>query len=212
MVKDPWKDSQTDREEIEAFSVTLDKWVKSKDTKTVASLSSVFGEKTFAITFLLLIAFPALPVPTAGVTHVFEVIVMLLCLQLIIAKKALWLPQKWKNKHLGKIMEEKVVPKLIKYISKLEKISKPRMSKFLASTIGTSVFGILVLAFTLTAFLAPPLSGLDTLPSIAVLLIALGIILEDILFVAIGTIIGAAGMAVTIFIGQLVVDFFARLF
>lgn len=199
-------------DEMEPFSKQLDTWLVSPGHNTVHSLSEVFGEKTFAITFLLLMAIPALPIPTGGVTHVFEVIVMLLSLQLIIAKKELWLPEKWRNKKLGSSMEEKAIPKLIKIITKLEKISKPRMSKLLTSKIGTSVYGTLVLAFTLTAFFAPPFSGLDTLPSIGVLLLSLGIILEDILFIIFGSLIGVTGMATTFFLGELVVDFVKGLF
>ncbi|MFZ1821192.1 MAG: exopolysaccharide biosynthesis protein, partial [Acidimicrobiia bacterium] len=135
----------------EPFSETLNKWLKSEHVNNVASLNDVFGEKTFAITFLLLMSFPALPIPTGGLSHVFEVIVMLLSLQLIIGRKVLWLPNKWKNKHLGKNMEEKAIPILIKYITKLEKISKPRMSIFLDGKVGTSLFGIIIFSFTLVA-------------------------------------------------------------
>ncbi len=196
----------------EPFSETLNKWLKSEHVNNVASLNDVFGEKTFAITFLLLMSFPALPIPTGGLSHVFEVIVMLLSLQLIIGRKVLWLPNKWKNKHLGKNMEEKAIPILIKYITKLEKISKPRMSRFLDGKVGTSLFGIIIFSFTLVALLAPPFSGLDTLPSIGVIVIALGIILGDILFVIVGMIIGTSGVAVTYFIGEIVINFIKGLF
>ncbi|MFZ1821928.1 MAG: hypothetical protein WAU72_09075, partial [Acidimicrobiia bacterium] len=60
--------------------------------------------------------------------------------------------------------------------------------------------------------LAPPFSGLDTLPSIGVIVIALGIILGDILFVIVGMIIGTSGVAVTYFIGEIVINFIKGLF
>lgn len=41
--------------------------------------------------------------------------------------------------------------------------------------------------------LSPPFSGLDTLPALGAVAIALGIILEDLLVVAIGVALGAAG-------------------
>ena len=196
----------------EPFSITLKKWLDSDHVSNVESLSTVFGEKTFAITFLLLMSIPALPAPTGGLTHVFEIIVLLMSLQLVIARKNLWLPKKWKKKPLGKSMEEKAIPKLIKYITKLEKISKPRMSGFLESRMGIQIFGLLVSVFTVTAFFSPPFLGLDTLPSIGVIVISLGIILEDIVFVIIGSILGTSGVLMTFFLGKLVVDFIGGLF
>ena len=56
----------------EPFSETLNKWLKSEHVNNVASLNDVFGEKTFAITFLLLMSFPALPIPTGGLSHVLK--------------------------------------------------------------------------------------------------------------------------------------------
>jgi len=198
--------------EEEDFSVTLDKWLKGDTDKTVSGLSSVFAEKAFAITFLVLMSIPALPLPTGGLTHVFEVIVMLLCLELIAQQRVIWLPKKWKNRHLGKIMEEKTIPKLITIIRKLEKISKPRMSLLIESRIGTTIFGLIVFGFTLAAFLAPPFSGLDTLPSIGVLILCLGVIFGDIIFYIAGIIIGTTGVGITLFLGQAAFDFIKGLF
>lgn len=198
--------------EEEEFSVTLDNWLKSDEDKTVASLSDVFAEKAFAITFLILMAIPALPAPTGGLTHIFEIIVMLLCLELIAQRRSIWLPKRWRNKHLGKLMEEKTIPKLIKFISKLERFSKPRMSRFIESRIGTTIFGLLVLGFTVDAFFAPPFSGLDTLPSIGVLILSLGVIFGDVIFYIAGSVIGSAGVFVTVFLGQAAFNFIKDLF
>ncbi len=41
----------------------------------------MFGEKGFAILLALVLSAPALPVPTGGATHVFEIISVLLALQ-----------------------------------------------------------------------------------------------------------------------------------
>lgn len=198
--------------EEQDFSITLEEWLKSDSEKTVSSLSSVFAEKAFAITFMILMAFPALPIPTGGLSHIFEIMVMLLSLELIAQRRVIWLPKRWENKRLGSIAEEKTIPKLITIIRKLEHFSKPRMSPTIESRIGTTIFGLLVFGFTLAAFLAPPFSGLDTLPSIAVLVLSLGVIFGDMIFCIVGTIIGVSGVAVTVFLGQVAVDFIKGLF
>ena len=61
---------------------------------------------------------------------------------------------------------------------------------------------MVVLGLTLTAFLAPPFTGLDTLPSLGIVLISLGVLFEDALLALIGLIIGAAGVLLVIVLGR----------
>jgi hypothetical protein len=53
-------------------SVQLERWLQSDGEQTVGSLVKLFREKSFAILFVLLLGVPALPLPTGGATHVFE--------------------------------------------------------------------------------------------------------------------------------------------
>jgi len=59
------------------ISDQLQHWLSSDGEKTLGSLIDVFEEKSFAILFVFLLGVPALPLPTGGVTHVFEVIAVL---------------------------------------------------------------------------------------------------------------------------------------
>jgi hypothetical protein len=51
------------------------------------------------------------------------------------------------------------------------------------------------------AAVAPPFSGLDTLPALGAVVIALGVILEDILVVGVGMLIGTGGVVLIISVG-----------
>lgn len=187
------------------FSDELEAWLKSSNPKTLSTLSDVFAEKSFAVLFLILLAVPALPVPTGGLTHIFEIIAMLVALQVIVGCSRLWLPDRWKNLPLGSIMEARVLPALIKYVRKLERFSRPRLNGLLGNKFAFGFFGLSVLIFSLAAFLAPPFSGLDTLPALAVVMLSLGVILEDIVLSLIGMVIGITGIAVIISLGRIVV-------
>jgi hypothetical protein len=66
--------------------------------------------------------------------------------------------------------------------------------------------------FTVGAALAPPFSGLDTLPALGVVLIALAIILEDGAFVVAGAVVGLAGLALIVTVGSAIASAFRRLF
>jgi hypothetical protein len=52
------------------FSKQLEKWLKGNQPKTLRQAREVFGSKSFAALFVLLMITPALPIPTAGITHV----------------------------------------------------------------------------------------------------------------------------------------------
>ena len=76
------------------FSEQLHKWLKSSAPNTTFQLQKVFGRRSFAIVYILLLVLPALPIPTGGITHVFEIICMLLALEQIIGLQSVWLPKK----------------------------------------------------------------------------------------------------------------------
>ncbi len=188
-------------EEPEPFSKVLQKWLKSGDDKTLKGLTTVFAEKSFAILFLILLALPALPIPTGGLTHVFEIIAALVCLELIVGRKYIWLPKRWLKIDVGKLMSSSAINKLIGVIKWFEKFSRRRFGSILTMRPVLSLIGLVVLTFTVAAFVAPPFSGLDTLPALGVVVIALSLILEDIAFLIAGIIIGVAGIALEISAG-----------
>jgi hypothetical protein len=188
--------------EPEAFSATLEHWLKTSHDRTLAGLIEVFQEKAFGIIFLLMMALPALPLPTGGVTHVTELITMLGALQLVIGRKTIWLPHKWLKKDVGKFLEGKAVQKLIGVIKWFEKWSRRRLAGFLANRITLAFIGLIIFLLTLAAFGAPPFSGLDTLPALGVVVISLALILEDILLVVLGIIIGVVGIGVELAAGK----------
>jgi hypothetical protein len=188
------------------FSDQLEVWLKGKQTKTLASLEAVFRDKSFAIIFLLLMILPATPLPTGGITHVFEVIVLLLCLELIAGFKAPWLPKKWKHMHLGKVMTGKVIPVMMRRIRWFEERSSARGRAVFHLPLFDRVIGLVIFVLTLGALLSPPFSGLDTLPALGVAIISLSLILEDFIMLVVGTIVGVGGVALTITLGAALVE------
>jgi len=180
------------------FSVELDNWIKHGKDKSLSGLVNLFAEKSFAIIFLILMALPALPLPTGGITHVAEVIVMLVSLQMIIGRKTVWLTKGWGKINAGKYLSGKAGSKLLSIIRWFEKWSKQRMAGQINNRMSISIIGLIVLLLTISAFVAPPFTGLDTLPSLGVVVIALGLILEDILPVLAGMLIGIVGVVLEI--------------
>ncbi|MEK7059415.1 MAG: exopolysaccharide biosynthesis protein [Patescibacteria group bacterium] len=196
----------------EPFSEILHAWLKSNEDKTLGGLSAVFAEKSFAIIFLLLMALPALPIPTGGITHVTELIAMLVCLELIVGRRVIWLPKKWLEVDVGKVLSAKAIGRLIAVIRWFEKFSRRRLGGLLTLRPVLSLIGLVVLLFTVAAFVAPPFSGLDTLPALGVVIISLALILEDMAFLVAGVLIGCTGIALEISAGAALYSGFTHLF
>jgi hypothetical protein len=182
----------------------LEGWLRGDGPRTLGSLIELFGEKSFAVVFVLLLALPALPLPTGGATHVFEAIAMLLALELIVGRRTIWLPGRLRRRDLGGLAEGRLAARLLKIIRRLERFSKPRLGRLLRQRLAGVAFGAIVLALSVTAFVAPPFSGLDTLPALGIVVLSLGILFEDVVLAAAGTLIGALGAVVVIGLGSLV--------
>ncbi len=182
----------------------LERWLGGDQPKTLGSLVDVFVERSFAIVFVLLMALPALPLPTGGVTHVLEVITMLLALELIAGRRDIWLPARFKRLELAGGKREQALGVLLRRIRWLERFSRPRGRWLFGHRVSGMVFGLATFGLTLPAFLAPPFSGLDTLPSIGVVVLALGVLLTDAVLAAAGLLIGTLGVVAVIGFGNLV--------
>jgi hypothetical protein len=193
-------------------SDSLESWLQGDSDKTLGSLVELFEEKSFAILFVVLLGVPALPLPTGGVTHVFEIIAVLLALQLIVGRDEIWLPERWRKIEIAGPKQQKFIAGLMRLIRRLERFSRPRLTFLFDHRLSTIVFGLLVLAGTLGAFLAPPFTGLDTLPSLGVVLLSLGVLLEDFFIVVVGLVVGCAGVLLELVLGRAAVHGIGSLF
>jgi hypothetical protein len=185
-----------------SVSADLRRWLDGDGEKTLGSLVQMFGTRSFALLFVLLLGVPALPLPTGGATHVFEVIAMLLALQLVVGRDRIWLPQRWWRLELAGDRQQRFLASLMRLIGRLERISRPRLRFLFDHRLSNSIFGLLVLGGSLAAFLAPPFTGLDTLPSLGVVLLSLGFLLEDFLVVIAALIAGVSGVVLEIVLGS----------
>ena len=194
------------------FSDELEEWLTSDGDKTIGTLVDTFRDKSFAILFVLLLGVPALPLPTGGATHVFEIIAVILALQLIVGRKKIWLPDRWRALELGGPRQQKFVTGLMKLIRRLERISRPRLRFLLDHPLGNQVFGLLVIGGSVGAFFAPPFTALDTLPALGVVLISLGVLLQDALVAIVGVVIGVVGVILEIVLGAAAINGIRSLF
>jgi hypothetical protein len=89
-----------------------------------------------------------------------------------------------------------------------ERVSRPRLAGLLEQRVVSMAFGATVFGLALTAFLAPPFSGLDTLPALGIVVMSLGMVLADAVIVGVGLGIGVTGVLLLVGLGSAI----ARLF
>lgn len=75
-----------------------------------------------------------------------------------------------------------------------------------------AITALIIIGLTTIAFFAPPFSGLDTLPAMGVVLIALSLILEDIILYVLGIIVGSGGILLVASLGTAVFQGIKHLF
>jgi hypothetical protein len=187
------------------FSDELEEWLRSDGPKTLGALGELFEEKSFAVTILMLMFVPALPLPTGGVTHVFELITVLLAAQMLVGRRTIWLPERWARRELGATMTGKAIPFVIRWVRRVERYSRPRWAALFHQRWMLPVFGLIFIALAVAAGLAPPFSGLDTLPAMGAIAVALAIIFEDVLLLAIGFVLGTTGVVLIVTVGAALV-------
>jgi hypothetical protein len=186
------------------LSVRLEAWLLGPGGKTAGDLIQAFGRQTFAVLFVVLLAIPALPVPTGGLTHIFEVIAMLLSLELMVGRRDVWLPDRLCRRELPALGRPAFANRLVRRVRWFERFARARGARLLALRISSIGYGGAVFVLSLAAFLAPPFSALDTLPALGVVVLSLGVLFEDALIAATGLAIGAAGIAIVVGLGHVI--------
>lgn len=183
------------------FSEQLEGWLRGDAPKTLGSLGSAFGEKAFAVMILLLMFVPALPLPTGGISHAFEVIAALLAAQMVAGRSTIWLPARWRARPLGALATGRAIPVIMRWTRRLEKLSRRRGTRLMQRRSFQRLVGLLLIGTAVTALFAPPFSGLDTLPGLAAVAICMGVVLGDLVLVGVGVVVETAGAVVVLTIG-----------
>lgn len=196
----------------EDFSTQLERWLQSDSPKTLGALGDVFAEKSFAVTILLLMFVPALPLPTGGITHIFELITVVLGVQMVLGLRTILVPKRWRRRELGSLTTEKAVPFIVRRIRWFERFSRPRGAALFEQRWFLRILGLVFVALALAAALAPPFTGLDTLPALGAVVVALAVILEDVVVLGIGLVIGSGGVVLILTVGAALLHLVRDLF
>lgn len=163
------------------------------DYISVAQL--IAGIKTQALALLLILfALPnVLPSPP-GTTAIFGAPLVLLTLQMMLGR-GIWLPQLVLNRAVPRATFRALLTKAQPYFAKVERLLRPRLP-LLTSPLAQRGLGAVMVVLSVMIMLPIPLA--NTAPSIAIILVAIGMVERDGAFIVAG-LVAAIGAAVIIF-------------
>lgn len=143
---------------------------------------------------LLIFALPCcLPMPP-GIPTVCGIALVIIALNLIAARRRLWLPGVIANKSVSRADLRRIVARAAPYLERLEKVCKPRWA-IVTDTVGKVLIGIVILALGLIMILPIPFLG-NMPPGFAASLIAIGMTERDGVVVLLGTAVSAVAIAI----------------
>ena len=192
---------------------------------TIREIRDTLDERGFGL-LILILSIPCLVPALYGVPQVIGVPILLLALQILLGREEPWLPETVLKRRVSQAWLERMADFASKRMRWFEQLSRPRL-KLLACGPGERLAALMMTIATLTSII--PFT--NTVPSIALALMAVGLIERDGAFVALGELVAAgwAGFLITVAVGLVlgagwavglferfgggaVMDFFGRLF
>lgn len=151
---------------------------------TYQRILQVLGERAFGIVLLFFALPSALPFSAVpGISVIFSVPIVLFAIQMIFAKKILWLPEIIAKRTIHKSTISKVVHAAVPYLIKVEYFLKPRWT-FMTSRFMEIINGSVIFCLALLLMLPIPLSNF--IFAALLIIFSLGLIENDGLFLVIG--------------------------
>ncbi len=165
---------------------------------TIGSLADVLDERGFAVVLMLLMIPSALPIPTGGVTHVLEVFGALDRAADGRRPSRAVDPRPARTQGARRDLHRQGGAEDAPLHPLVRAPQRAPASRSCSTPAVVSLLGVVLLVFVVGAFVAPPFSGLDTLPSLGVVVVCLGLVFSDGFIVGAGLVIGVVGLVLEV--------------
>lgn len=159
-------------------------------------LLETFHERGIGVVLFIFAAPMALPIPVPpGINILLATPLVLLSLQLALSRHTIWMPNGIREKSIDTAKLKTMFRAILPFLEKFEVLVKPRLG---AITQGfySRIFGALALIMALTVCIPIPLT--NTVPSLGIAIMSIGILSRDGLSVIIGALIGTLWITILI--------------
>lgn len=201
----------SDQEPVRAISDVLVDLESSlpPERVSIANLLEAFHERGFGFLLLIFAVPMALPIPVPpGINVLLASPLILLTGQQALGRRTIWLPETMKKRSIKTSKLRAIIKASVPWFKRLEKIVRPRM-KFVTEGMFSNLIGVFGFIMALSVCIPLPLT--NTVPSLGIALMSVGVISRDGLTVLAGALIGmlwvTALCAIVIFLGTEGIDF-----
>ena len=158
-----------------------------KEEMSFGELLNAFHERGFGF-FLFILALPAaLPLPAVGYGTVLAFPLMFLTGQQAMGRKSIWFPDFVKKRSIKSETLTGTIDKAMPFIEKIQLLVRPRF-RFVTEGMFRNLIGIA--GFIMAISVLMPFPGTNTVPSMGIALMAIGVIMRDGLAVLAGAVLG----------------------
>ncbi|MBW3560830.1 MAG: exopolysaccharide biosynthesis protein [Proteobacteria bacterium] len=165
------------------------------DGLSIREVRDHMDERAFGL-LILILTIPCLVPALYGVPQVLGIPILLLACQILIGRKEPWLPEGVLRRRVPKAWLDRMADFATKRMGWFERLSRPRLH-WLAAGPGERLAALFMILATLTIVL--PMT--NTVPSVALALLSVGLIQRDGAFVALGSAVAAAWAGLLIGVG-----------
>ncbi len=160
----------------------------SGENVSINDILEAVHERGFGLMLLILAVPMALPIPVPpGINILLASPLILLTAQQAIGRHTIWLPEWMLKKTIKRERMSAIIKAILPWAKKIEKFIKPRL-EFATLGVFSHLIGLFGLIMALTVCIPLPLT--NTVPSLGIALMAVGVIMRDGVAVISGAIIG----------------------
>lgn len=187
-----------------AISDRLDQLAKdaSQQTVTLGWILQQLNERAFGL-FLLVLALPCCIPLLYGIPQIVSLPLMFVSAQILIGRRVPWLPARLAERTVAGTDLHNLAARAGPWLRRIEAISRPRFGLVTRAPWDRLIGAALVL---FSASILVPLPGTNTVPGIAIVLVAMGLLQRDGLLVILGGLLGTTWIATLIIAGATVVS------
>ena len=164
---------------------------QDKDRISIGDLLEALRHRALGALLFIFAAPTALPMPP-GVSAIVGAPLLFLAVQLTLGMNP-WLPKLITDRSLSRVDFQRVIAIISPWLARAEKIMRPQLT-FLAHRPAVYLLGFTCLVMSLILFLPIPLGNM--LPSVAICIIALGLLERDGVWILVGLVTAAAALVI----------------
>jgi hypothetical protein len=181
------------------ISRRLAKLAEDAETETVTLdwLMEQLHERAFGL-FLLVLALPCCIPFLYGIPQIVSLPLMFISVQMLMGRKVPWLPRSLGARTVTQEALANLSVRAEPWLRRIEAVSRPRLATLTRAPMDQLV-GLALVLFS--ASILVPLPGTNTVPGIAVVIVAMGLLQRDGILVILGALLGTAWIGSLVFAG-----------